>query len=58
MSHCTEPKLREELQQRFGKKTLEELENSVELKPGLFGVSVDLKKLLRAIQKVVRGHAS
>ena len=34
MSHCTEPKLREELQQRFGKKTLEELESSVELKPG------------------------
>jgi Cdc6-like AAA superfamily ATPase len=58
MSHCTEPKLREELQQRFGKKTLEELESSVELKPGLFGVSVDLKKLLRAIQRVVRGNAS
>ena len=58
MSHCTEPKLREELEQRFGTKTLEELENSVELKPGLFGISVDLKKLLRAIQKVVRGNAS
>jgi len=58
ISHCTEPKLREELQQRFGKKTLEELESSVELKPGLFGVSVDLKKLLRAIQRVVRGNAS
>src|SRR5262245_3666074 len=48
MSHCTEPKLREELRQRFGKKTLEELESSVELRPGLFGVSVDLIKLLRA----------
>jgi hypothetical protein len=58
MSHCTEPKLREELRQRFGKKTLEELESSVELKPGLFGVSVDLKKSLRAIQRVVRGNAS
>ena len=58
MSHCTEPELREELRQRFGRKTLEELEISVELKPGLFGVSVDLKKLLRAIQRVVRGNSS
>src|SRR6266446_8428606 len=30
----------------------------LELKPGLFGVSVDPKKLLRAIQSVVRGNSS